>query len=131
MSWSFFKSFNWVVVLEYLDKDQALSLKELLEAKEIPAIAKRHGAPLMWGAEINYKVIIKPSDAPAAAPIAGQFAEDQKKVLAQQQALLSSQCPTCKSSSIEKQEKITMLDKIRFYGVTPWICKECGGRWFS
>lgn len=119
-----------ILLTEYLDEAESQKLSEKLRAAGIIPAIKRHGLPRFFGVEVNYKVIIDAEDAGKAKPVLDEFRNEVKKIREEQVLLHTSQCPYCSSKNVGKQEKKTFLDRLRFYGVAVWRCRDCGGGWY-
>jgi YgiT-type zinc finger domain-containing protein len=120
-----------IMVAEYLNEEESVALKKLLEPLCADVLVKRHGLPRLFGLDINYRVFVNGNDVEKARDTVARFhsecAEKRKKT----KALLESQCPNCKSTGIKQKAKTSLFDKIRYAGVTVWECTACGGRWFT
>lgn len=120
-----------VMIAEYLDSDESTELGRRLQAESMKPMIKRHGLPRFFGAEVNYRVFVDRTDFDKARMIFGRFQTDCTKKRDEAKLLLSTQCPRCKSCQITNKEKTSFLQKIRFFGVTVWQCKECGSEWYT
>lgn len=120
-----------IMVAEYLNEEESAALKELLQPVCGHVLVKRHGLPRFFGLDINYRVFVGRDDAENAAATVSRFQNDLAEKRKKATSLLESQCPTCTSTGIIRREKTSILDKVRFAGVTIWECKGCGGRWYT
>ena len=120
-----------IMVAEYLNEEESSALGKLLEPACNTVMVKRHGLPRMFGLDINYRVFVDRKDAEKALPLAAEFQKDCAVKREKSKKLLRTQCPACTSTGIRQKEKVSILDKIRYAGVTVWECKGCGGRWFT
>jgi hypothetical protein len=118
-----------VMVAEYLNEDESIQLKKLLEPVCADVLVKRHGLPRMFGLDINYRVFVNGKDAGKALPLVSEFQKECAVKREKAKKLLQTQCPHCTSTGIRQKEKVSVIDKIRYAGVTVWECKGCGGRW--
>ena len=119
------------MIADYLDHDDAFALSDRLKAAGVNPITKRHGLPRIFGVDGNYKVFVDRTLFDTAQGITRQFLIDCEKNRAEAMVLLTTQCPGCQSRQIVKKEKTSLLQKIRFFGVTVWKCNECGGEWYT
>jgi hypothetical protein len=120
-----------IMVAEYLDEEESSALKAKLESTCKNVMVKRHGLPRFFGLDINYRVFVDRTDADRALPIVAGFREECAKNRAHAVNLLQTQCPNCTSTGIRQKEKVSILDRIRYTGVTVWECKGCGGKWYT
>ena len=120
-----------IMVAEYLNEEESSALRKLLEPVCADVLVKRHGLPRMFGLDINYRVFVNGKDGEKARGITARFQDECAKKREKAKKLLQTQCPTCTSTGIRQMEKVSILDKIRYAGVTVWECKGCGGRWFT
>ena len=119
------------MIAEYLDEDEASLLRERLNAEGMDPIVKRHGLPRMFGVDSNYRIFIDRACADKGKIIVERFLAECSRKRAEERALLSKQCPGCHSSSVAAREKTSFWLKLRFFGVSVWQCKECGGEWYT
>ncbi len=119
------------MIAEYLNESESSELSEKLKAEGIGPSVKRHGLPRFFGLDVNYKVFVDRADFSKAEEIAGQFQEDCRKKRDEATLLLTKQCPRCQSIQLAKIEKMSLLEKMRFFRVTVWRCKECGSEWYT
>jgi len=120
-----------VMIAEYLDRDESHDLGKRLQAEGMKPLIKRHGLPRFFGVGVNYKVFVDRMDSEKARQVFERFQTDCTKKRDEAKLLLSTQCPQCKSTLVMNIEKTSLLQKIRFFGVTVWQCKECGSEWYT
>ena len=119
------------IIADYLEGDEALELKVLLEAADVPAIVKRHGLPWFFGINGNFRVIIDRETRENARIIAENFFAVLKSRRTETVRLLTTLCPVCSCAAIKKVEKNSLLQKIRFKGVRIWRCDACTSTWYT
>jgi hypothetical protein len=119
------------MVAEYLDESEASDLGGKLKSEGINPYVKRHGLPRFFGPDSNYKVFVNSSDFGRAEEIAGQFRAECRKKRDEAMLLLTKQCPACQSVRVAKIEKMSVLEKVRFFKVSVWRCKDCGSEWYT
>jgi hypothetical protein len=119
------------MIADYLDHDDAFALSGRLKAEGVNPVTKRHGLPRIFGVDSNYKVFVDRTLFDTAQGITKQFLIDCEKKRAEAMVLLTTRCPGCQSRQIVKKEKTSLLQKIRFFGVTVWKCTACGGEWYT
>ncbi|MDG5814861.1 hypothetical protein QA601_07225 [Chitinispirillales bacterium ANBcel5] len=117
-------------LMRYLDSDEAYLLKEYLSNEGIESIVKRQGLPRILGGITNFKVLIDPGEVSNAQAALSNFSQEMKLRHSEQQHLLSTQCPACKSGNVTTVEKISMIQRIFYCGVIIMRCKECSSRWY-
>jgi DNA-directed RNA polymerase subunit RPC12/RpoP len=120
-----------IMVAEYLDENESAVLSDKLKTAGMSPIVKRHGLPRLFGTMANYKVFVDATDSVKAKEITEAFKLDCIKQKAETDRLRTTQCPTCGSKQIGKAPKLSLVQKIRFIGVTVWRCNECGNEWYS
>jgi hypothetical protein len=115
----------------YLDKAEAISLKQKLEAEKIFAEIRPQGLPRYLGGFMNnFQVRIDGADEAAAQKVLEAFVAENAQKRAQTNALLEHQCPQCQSAAVVIKEKKSLFDKIRYYGVQVRNCRDCGCKWY-
>jgi hypothetical protein len=119
------------MIAEYLDSDESAELGKRLQAESMKPLIKRHGLPRFFGAGVYSRVFVDRTDFDKARKVCERFQADCTKKRDEAKLLLSTQCPQCKSFQITNKEKTSFLQKIRFFGVTVWQCKECGSEWYT
>ncbi|MBN1130782.1 MAG: hypothetical protein JXA71_17470 [Chitinispirillaceae bacterium] len=119
------------MVAEYLDDEESNALRKRLGMTCRNVFVKRHGLPRFFGLDINYRVFVDAGDAETAIRQVAEFQRECVEKREKKKTLLQSRCPNCTSTGIVQKEKHSLLDRIRFAGVTVWECKGCGGRWFT
>jgi hypothetical protein len=120
-----------IIIAEYLDDEEAFALREKLKSEGLNSFVKWHGLPRFFGVEVNYRVFVDRTDFDNARQVFERFQSDCTKKRNESKLLLSMQCPQCKSTLVTNIEKTSLLQKIRFFGVTVWKCKECGSEWYT
>jgi hypothetical protein len=115
----------------YLDKPEALTLKGKLDAQGIYCEIRPQGLPRYLGGVMNnFQVRVDSGDMSAAQPVLDSFIEEGTNKRAETKKLLQRRCPQCQSEAIHTREKISLFDKIRYYGVDVRTCGDCGGEWY-
>jgi hypothetical protein len=120
-----------IIIAAYLDENEASELRDRLAENQIHPIVKRHGLPRLFGTMATWKVLVDRADFSRAKEIAGSFETDCRKRRAEASALLATRCPRCASNEIEKKNKSSFLQRLRFFGVTVWNCNQCGSEWYT
>jgi hypothetical protein len=117
-------------IAEYLDEDEAFTLRERLKTEGIEPVVKRHGLPRMFGVDSNYRIFIDRVHAEKGKTIVEAFLTECGVKRAETRERLKKQCPICQSANVTSREKTSFLLKLRFFGVQVWRCKECGSEWY-
>jgi YgiT-type zinc finger domain-containing protein len=119
------------MVAEYLDESESAGLSDKLATAGMRPVVKRHGLPRLFGTMANYRVFVDKIDSAKAKEITEAFNQDCRKHKAEADRLLTTQCPSCGSQKIGKTTKSSLVQRIRFIGVTVWQCNECGNKWYT
>lgn len=119
------------IIARYLDKNEAVSLKNNLEKAGIESVVKLHGLPKFLGGMTNYQVQVDPADIEKATEVFEKFKETTANARKEEMIRLTTQCPRCGSKEIFEKEKKSLFRKIYYFRVKLWGCKECNFEWFT
>jgi len=119
------------IIAQYLDKEDAFKLQQLLTDSGIDSIVKRQGLPRFLGGFNNFQVQIEKSDSEKAGPILAKFNEELKRERDELNHFLSTRCPRCGTDNIDPNYRKNFLEKIFYAGVKIWKCNECGCQWYT
>ena len=118
------------IAAQYLDKNDALALKDDLLGIGIESVVKLHGLPRFLGGITNYQIQVAPEDFEKAKKLIDRFNSDAEEKRKAAKLLYSVQCPKCGSKEIYEYDKKSIFRKIFYFRVRVMNCKECNCQWY-